>query len=47
MVDAPRLGILYAFTLGLVFVGWIYDLFTLPRQVKEANMTTINDGRLG
>ncbi len=31
-------GILYFFTGGLFCVGSFYDLFTLPMQVREANM---------
>lgn len=31
-------GFLWLFTGGLAGVGCVYDLFTLPRQVKEANM---------
>lgn len=33
----PGMGFLYAFTLGLVGFGLVYDLFTLPRQVRERN----------
>ncbi len=31
-------GILYFFTGGLAGLGSLYDLFTLPMQVREANM---------
>lgn len=31
-------GILYLLTGGLFWVGSLYDLFTLPMQVREANM---------
>ncbi|HUZ17910.1 MAG TPA: TM2 domain-containing protein, partial [Spirochaetia bacterium] len=31
-------GILYILTGGLFGVGMIYDLFTLPAQVREANL---------
>ena len=31
-------GILWMFTGGMFTIGSIYDFFTLPRQVKEANM---------
>ena len=31
------MGILYIFTAGLFFVGWIVDLFTLGRQVEKYN----------
>jgi hypothetical protein len=32
------MGLLYLFTGGICGLGWIYDLFTLPRQVDEANL---------
>jgi predicted transcriptional regulator len=31
-------GLLWMFTGGLAMVGSIYDFFTLPRQVREANI---------
>jgi hypothetical protein len=31
------MGILYLFTAGLFFIGWIIDLFTLGRQVDQHN----------
>jgi hypothetical protein len=34
----PGKGLLYLFTSGLFFMGWIYDLFTLDRQVDDANL---------
>jgi hypothetical protein len=34
----PGKGLLYLFTAGLAGFGWIYDLFTLDRQVDDANM---------
>jgi len=34
----PLLGVLYFFTGGLVLCGWIYDIFTLPRQVEAYNV---------
>ena len=33
-------GILYLVTGGVAGLGCIYDLFTLPRQVREANLET-------
>jgi hypothetical protein len=40
-------GILWMLTSGLGFVGSIYDFFTLPRQVHEANIrNVIYEGRL-
>lgn len=34
----PGSGVLWIFTGGLGMVGSIYDFFTLPRQVEEANI---------
>ena len=31
------IGVLYLFTLGLLGFGTLYDLFTLPSQVRQAN----------
>ncbi|WP_420312749.1 MMPL family transporter [Streptomyces sp. YS-B37] len=31
-------GLLYLCTLGLCGLGWLYDAFTLPRQVRSANV---------
>jgi hypothetical protein len=31
-------GLIYLFTFGLLGIGIIYDLFTIPRQVREANL---------
>ena len=31
-------GLLYLLTGGIFGVGWLYDLFTLPMQVREANL---------
>jgi TM2 domain-containing membrane protein YozV len=33
----PGMGVLYLFTFGLLWVGLIWDLFTLPAQVRLAN----------
>jgi len=30
-------GVSYIFTLGWLWIGLIIDLFTLPKQVQEAN----------
>lgn len=35
----PLIGILYIFTLGLCGFGLLYDLFTLPSQVRLVNLT--------
>ncbi|MDR1230705.1 MAG: TM2 domain-containing protein [Spirochaetaceae bacterium] len=34
----PGKGLLYLFTGGLFFLGWVYDLFTLDRQVEDVNL---------
>ncbi len=34
----PFMGVLYFLTGGLAAFGWIYDLFTLPRQVELQNL---------
>jgi TM2 domain-containing membrane protein YozV len=34
----PGKGLLYLFTCGLCIFGWIYDFFTLGRQVDDENM---------
>jgi hypothetical protein len=34
----PLIGLLYFFTGGLFVVGWLVDFFTLPRQVRIANL---------
>jgi len=36
-LNRPGIGVLYIFTLGLLLVGVIYDLFTLPKQVAKRN----------
>lgn len=33
----PLLGVVYFFTGGLLVVGWLYDLVTLPDQVDRYN----------
>ena len=32
-------GLIYLFTGGLFLLGWLYDLWTLNGQVREANVT--------
>jgi len=32
----PLTGIIWFFTLGLLFIGWIVDLFLIPSMDKEA-----------
>jgi hypothetical protein len=38
----PVMGLLYLFTGGLFFIGWVVDFFTLPRQVQVANLLRQN-----
>jgi TM2 domain-containing membrane protein YozV len=33
----PAMGVLYLCTFGLLWIGLIWDLFTLPAQVRRAN----------
>jgi len=34
----PLMGTIYFFTFGLLFVGWIVDLFLIPSLDKEADL---------
>lgn len=34
----PISGTVYFFTLGLCFIGWIIDLFLIPRMEREADI---------
>jgi TM2 domain-containing membrane protein YozV len=34
----PISGILYFFTLGLLFIGWIVDFFLIPSMDREADL---------
>jgi hypothetical protein len=38
----PIVGLLYFFTGGLFVLGWIVDFFTIPRQVRIANLLQQN-----
>jgi TM2 domain-containing membrane protein YozV len=38
-------GTVYFFTLGLLFVGWIVDLFLIPAMNREADIR-FNDGEI-
>lgn len=38
----PLMGLLYFFTGGLFFIGWVVDFFTLPRQVRVATLLSQN-----
>ena len=35
------MGIFYLFSYGGFFIGWFIDLFTLPKQVREANILLV------
>src|SRR4051794_8411632 len=41
----PAMGVLYACTLGLLGIGMLYDLFTLPSQVRAANAAMMSGNR--
>lgn len=41
----PVSGTIYFFTLGLLFVGWIVDLFLIPSMNRQADIRYI-DGKL-
>lgn len=34
----PISGTIYFFTLGLLFIGWIVDLFLIPKMEREADI---------
>ncbi len=34
----PISGTVYFFTLGLLFIGWIVDLFLIPSMVRNASL---------
>lgn len=36
-LNRPAWGFLYLFTLGLLGIGWLVDLFRMPCLVSEAN----------
>jgi hypothetical protein len=38
----PVMGLVYFFTGGLFFFGWMVDFFTLPRQVRISNLLRQN-----
>jgi TM2 domain-containing membrane protein YozV len=38
-------GTIYFFTLGLLFIGWIVDLFLIPKMNDEADMR-YNEGEI-
>jgi TM2 domain-containing membrane protein YozV len=38
----PISGTIYFFTLGLLFIGWIVDLFLIPKMDREADIRFIN-----
>ena len=39
----PISGTIYFFTLGLLFIGWIVDLFLIPKMNEEADIR-FNEG---
>jgi len=39
----PAMGVIYMLTLGLLFVGVLVDLFTIPGQVRKANRLLMNE----
>ena len=39
----PLRGLIYAFTFGLLWLGVIWDLFTLPSQVRQVNRDLMNE----
>lgn len=41
----PISGTVYFFTLGLLFIGWIFDLFLIPQMNQEADIR-FNDGEI-
>ena len=41
----PGLGVIYALTLGLLGIGLIWDLFTIPSQVRDANRKLVAEAR--
>jgi TM2 domain-containing membrane protein YozV len=41
----PGWGIVYALTLGLLGMGLLYDLFTMPSQVRAANADMVGSAR--
>lgn len=36
-LNRPGMGVVYILTFGFLGLGWLYDLFTLPQQVNDAN----------
>jgi len=38
----PISGTIYFFTLGLLFIGWIADLFLIPKMDREADIRFID-----
>ena len=41
----PISGTLYFFTLGLLFIGWIVDLFLIPSMDRAADQRYRGDGK--
>lgn len=42
---SPVLGTIYFFTLGLLFIGWIIDLFLIPSLDRKADLR-FKEGRI-
>lgn len=38
----PVTGTIYFFTLGLLFIGWIVDLFLIPAMDREADLRYVS-----
>lgn len=38
-------GVIYFFTLGLLFVGWIIDLFLIPSMDREADLKYVEGNK--
>ena len=41
----PVSGTVYFFTLGLLFIGWIVDLFLIPRMDRDANLRFVEGSK--
>lgn len=38
-------GVIYFFTLGLLFIGWIIDLFLIPSMDKQADLKYVEGNK--
>ena len=41
-IGKPLMGVLYLFTGGIFFIGWLIDLFTIPGQIQRANERAVH-----